>query len=68
VQRVFLKMNIYILISPQVRSDHLPLLGVRRHWKPREIVKEKKLYFRNLILHGYASNLERIKGKSDVAV
>jgi hypothetical protein len=46
MQRVFLKMKIYILIliSPRVRSDHLQLLGVICHWKPSEAIKEKNSY------------------------
>jgi hypothetical protein len=69
MQGVFLKMNIYILnlISPRVRSYHLSLPGVECHWKPSEIIKEKLLYSRNIILHRYANKLERIKGKSDIA-
>jgi hypothetical protein len=32
-----------------------------------KLIEEIEFYFRNMILHGYANNLKKIRGKSDVA-
>jgi hypothetical protein len=32
-----------------------------------KLIEGIDLYFRNMILHRYANNLKKIKGKSDVA-
>jgi hypothetical protein len=69
MQRGFLKMNIYIYPYPyQPPREVRPLAIARGRMSLSKTIKEKFLYSRNIILHGYANKLERIKGKSDIAI